>query len=449
MPQAPEQYEIDGVRARAPQRASFPKLTVFFFLCSLILGLLILSPFPEKVRLELGLAKAAEQKVVQVPAPEPQVVIQERLVEREVRVRPPYYNVPDNVDVARTAQGFDFRSEVKVEPGQLTSWERVRDGSYAAEFTLTLTRPVAAKSLAELEVVNGNLGKILPGLSRMAQGAMVSPFYETLYQNKEKRIQARASKLGELLTKHNYFDCQTMLAMEHPVTKRKVFLIQGDMDVVSDGSDGDRLPSMPESITRSTHYQPATSYGWNKVGTTENPMIPGLKHRIRNAKRELGEAVTTAERKTWLRGRIKELGVKIEDLQRRSYLIAEYDPFIVIPVHMLLDRVDAYCPNIGDYCCVIYQDKVYPAIVGDGGPTFKIGEGSLRLAREINEIVSPYHRPVSDVSVTYLVFPRSAKSPFAQPDYADWRSQTAQLLEEIGGLGGGYQLHEWEDKLPK
>lgn len=449
MPQSPEQYEIDGVRARAPQRASFPWLTVFFFLSSLVLGLLIFSPFPEKVRRKLGWAKVPEIKVVQAPALKPEVIVKKEIVEKEVRVRPPYYNVPDNADLSRTSQGFDYRSEVKEVPGRIASKERTTDGSYVAEFTLKLKRPQAAQSLDELQEVNPNLSRILPGLPRLVEGAEVSPFFRTLYENKAKRMQAKVSKLGELLTKHNYYDCQTMLAMAHPVSKRKVFLIQGDMDVVSDGSDGDRLPSMPEMITRSTHYQPTTSYGWKKVGATENPMIPGLKHRIGNANRELGEAATTAARKTWLRDRIKELEAKIDDLQRRSYLIAEYDPFIVIPVHMLVDRVDAYCPNKGDYCCVIYQDKVYPAIVGDGGPTFKIGEGSLRLAKEVNPMASPYHRPVSDLSVTYLVFPRSAKEPFGPPDYADWRSHCAQLLEEIGGLGAGYQLHVWEDKLPK
>ncbi|MGC6427145.1 MAG: glycoside hydrolase family 75 protein [Akkermansiaceae bacterium] len=447
MASPPEQYEIDGVRARAPQRVCFPWLTIGFFLLSLVLGLLILSPFPEKLRRKLGLAKLPQTKVLQ--APKPEVIVREKVVEKEIKVPPPYFQVPANADVAQTAKGFTFRTEVEQTIGGLASIERDLDGSYAAEFSLEMKLPKAAKSLDELQAVNPKLGKILPGLPSLVENAEVSPFHQVLYEHKAERMKARVSQLGELLTKHNYYDCQTMLAMEHPVSKRKVFLIQADMDVVSDGSDGDRLPQMPESITRSTNYQPTTSYGWKKVGTTENPMIPGLKHRIGNANREIGEGATTAERKTWLRNRIKDLEAKIDDLKHRSYLIAEYDPFIVIPVHMLLDRVDAYCPNKGDYCCVIYKNKIYPAIVGDGGPTFKIGEGSLRLAKEINASASPYQRPVSDVSVTYLVFPRSAKEPFGPPDYADWRSRCAQLLEEIGGLGEGYELHEWENTLPR
>ena len=49
---------------------------------------------------------------------------------------------------------------------------------------------------------------------------------------------------------------------------RGVFLLQAEMDVVSDGSDGDRLPVMPEEIVTSTNYQPFTSYGWRKTGST-------------------------------------------------------------------------------------------------------------------------------------------------------------------------------------
>lgn len=449
MPQSPEHYEIDGVRARAPQRAAFPWLTIFFGLVALVLGLLILSPFPEKVRRKLGLSASPKIKVVEASAPQPKIIVKEKVVEREVRVRPPYFEVPANANVAKTVQGFTYKSVIEEKNGSLASGEREVDGSYEANFTLKLTRPKAALSLDEVKAVNPKLAQVLPGLPRLLESAKISPFYDKLYQNKADRMKSTVSELGTLLTKHNYFDCQTMLAMEHPVSKRKVFLIQSDMDVVTDGSDGDRLPQMPDSIVNSTHYQPTTSYGWKKAGSVENPMIKGLKHRIGNANREIGESVTTATRKTWLRNRVEGLEASVNDLQRRSYLIAEYDPFMVIPVHMLRDRVDAYCPNIGDYCCIIHKDKVYPAIVGDGGPTFKMGEGSLRLAKEINKIASPYHRPVSDVSVTYLVFPRSAKEPFSAPDYADWRSRCAQLLEEIGGLGEGYELHIWKDNLPR
>jgi hypothetical protein len=35
------------------------------------------------------------------------------------------------------------------------------------------------------------------------------------------------------------------------------------------------------------------------------------------------------------------------------------------------------------------------------------------------------------------------------PDYASWKIECAKLLDEIGGLGKGYVLHEWSNTLPK
>ena len=138
----------------------------------------------------------------------------------------------------------------------------------------------------------------------------------------------------------------------------------------------------------------------------------------------------------------------ITDMKIASFLIAEYDPFIVIPINILADRRDPYAPNIGDFAILIHEGTVYPAIVGDAGPSFKVGEASLRLAREINASATPYSRPVSDLTVTYLVFPRSADDPKRAPDYGYWRKRCGELVDKVGGLGEGVELYEWKDLLP-
>lgn len=314
-------------------------------------------------------------------------------------------------------------------------------------YRLRLRVPKPAETLEELEESNAELGKILPGLGVLLENAEVSPFFHQLYQNKLDRVRRNAHRLNELLTKHNVYDCETILHCKAP-NGRKVFLMQAEMDVVSDGSDGDRLPTMPESIVKSTHYQPFTSYGWPKRTKTPNPMIKGWEERIRVGTKELNDPKTSAERKKWLRDRIAYLKRGVVDMKGRSFLIAEYDPFIVIPVNLLTSE-EAFAPKVGDYAVVVYGGKVYPAIVGDGGPTFKVGEASLRLAKEINERSSPYSRPVSDLDVTYVVFPRSREAKKGPPDYGKWRQRCHELLQEIGGLGDGYSLHEWEDLLPK
>lgn len=137
----------------------------------------------------------------------------------------------------------------------------------------------------------------------------------------------------------------------------------------------------------------------------------------------------------------------IADMKFASFLIAEYDPFIVIPTNIVKDRRDPYAPNIGDFAIVLYGRTAYPAIVGDAGPTYKVGEASLRLAREINAKSTPYSRPVSDLTVTYLVFPRSADDPRRAPDYRHWHKRCEELVDKIGGLGEGVELHQWKNLL--
>jgi len=360
----------------------------------------------------------------------------EKIVEKVVRVGPPYYTVKSGTDIAKTSMGFDFKSLVEERPGRLVTTEREGNGSYEASFTIFINRPEAAKHLDEVTMANPELLKALPGLEPMIEKARVSPFFNKLYDNKLSRLKTYAKRIDRLLTKHNYYDCQTMLELEHPGSKRKVFLMQSDMDVVSDGSDGDRLPAMPDEIVNSSHYQPFTSFGWAKTGKVENPMIEGWKKLLVKEK----ASGNTKE--------VKRLETGINDLKKRSFLIAEYDPFIVIPVDVLADRESPFGPNVGDYAVVMYGKALYPAIVGDGGPTFKVGEASLRMAKELNDKVSPYSRPVSDVSVTYLVFPRSS-GKWAAPNYENWRSECLKLVNEIGGLGEGYDLHRWADILPQ
>ncbi|MDB6079190.1 MAG: hypothetical protein JWO82_2937, partial [Akkermansiaceae bacterium] len=135
------------------------------------------------------------------------------------------------------------------------------------------------------------------------------------------------------------------------------------------------------------------------------------------------------------------------DMKGRSFLIADYDPFIVIPIN-LLNSTDPFAPKVGDYALVIHADKVLPAIVGDGGPTFKVGEASLRIAKEINAKSTPLIRPESSLKVTYLVFPNSRDEPKGPPDYEKWQARCTELVKGIGGLGEGVEIHKWEKLLP-
>mgnify|MGYP002654529283 CR=1 FL=1 len=352
------------------------------------------------------------------------------------------------VDVRTLRSGIPFHSEVVIASGQQASRERIDKESYKAEYKLTVKIPQPAKTLAELQRVSPGIEQMLPKLPQLLEKSLVSTNFQTLYNNKISRIKKDANLLQELVSKHNFYDLETMLHLRDPASNRRVFLMQSEMDVVSDGSDGDRLAAMPQEIVESANYQPFTSYGWKKTGTTPNPMIAGWEKRIANAKEELALATTTAARKTWLKERMDYLKRGIEDMKARSFLVAEHDPFIVIPVNLLTATNDPYAPRIGDFAVVIHDKKLFPAIVGDGGPTYKVGEASLRLAKEINPRATPYSRPESDLKVTYLVFPNSRDQERTAPDYEKWKKRCEELLGEIGGLAPGYSLHSWTNTFP-
>jgi hypothetical protein len=71
------------------------------------------------------------------------------------------------------------------------------------------------------------------------------------------------------------------------------------------------------------------------------------------------------------------------------------------------------------------------------------------MAREINPNASPYSRPVSDLKITYVIFPGSAEEKKGPPDYKVWKEKCNALLTEIGGLGENYTLYDWKDLLAK
>ena len=117
----------------------------------------------------------------------------------------------------------------------------------------------------------------------------------------------------------------------------------------------------------------------------------------------------------------------------------------MLPGFILRQVNHAFLPKLGDYVVVIYGDKLYPALLGDVGPSYKIGEGSLRLATQLDPRANAYNRPASNLNVTYLVFPSTADQTPGPPDLKKMRDRCETLLNEIGGTSG--QLWEWTDIL--
>ncbi len=417
--------DVPRRRVRGPQNARRrPALTVRVFA---VLGCLGAGGF-------FPACRKVEYVDVEVP------VIQEKIVEKEKIVieKPPlpsrsvsYSETPD--DLVDLYNGIRVKTTLEKEEGERAALERKRKEAFQIEYKVNLTVPSANQSLVDLASLNERLPTILPGLEAMMSTAEVSSFYHRLYELKTELVQRYLTRLRLIPSRHNFFDCETVLEMSHPDSGQRVLLIQGEMDVVSDGSDGDRMSEYDDYIANSPYYQPFTSYGWRRRSTNPNPLLDRWEKKLEKAEKEGS-------------GDVAKLKHEIADLKGRSFLIARKDPFMVIPTSFLgYQRRSSFAPTMGDYCVIIHEDRVFPAIIGDAGPTYKSGEASLRIAKEINEKASPYNRPVSSLTVTYVVFPQSRDTPFSPPDLAKWHQRCEDYLGRIGGLGENYSLHVWKD----
>ena len=447
---------------RRPKGGCFGSLIRVLFLLTLLTALLL--PFtPIAGRIKKGIqdivasARSTKERIVTRDVMHD--VIKEVPIVKEVtkeiirEVQPP---LPDkfiprkDIDVATLFNGITVKTNLITEQGGFASLERLDPEAYKAEFQLSIRVPKANQTLAELSRINKNLPAILPGLEVMLPASKVSGFYHKLYENKTSRVQSDLTRLNKILDRHNFYDTETILELTHPATQRRALLIQSEMDVVTDGSDGDRMPTLDEYIYLSDYYQPFTSYAWAKTTKTPNPLLTKWEERLEKAQEEFTKKGLSSSRNRELKVMIDQLKLEVSDFKVRSSLIADKDPFIVIS---LLFRGYAdqnkFTPQIGDYAAVIHEGKIYPAICGDYGPSFKMGEASLLMAKTINPKATPYIRPESDLKVTYLIFPGTAEKVRSAPDLLKWKEKCQALLGEVGGVGAGFELYSWEDPFKK
>lgn len=338
--------------------------------------------------------------------------------------------------------GLQYRWKVETSPGETAARDREIDNAYRLELNLKIRLPRPATSLEDVQVANARLPGLLASLPQLLETARVSPDYQKLYDLKLDWLKGRLEKIEQILSRHNFYDCDTILQLKHPETGRRALFVQGDMDVNVDGSDGDRNVEVEGS---GQFFQPQTSYRWPKTTDRPNPFIKRFEERMAEAEAELAKPDTKEVRRQELTDRIAASKRQIADLKSASFLISKTDPTIVLPGFMMRGE-GADVPKVGDYAVVIHGDKMYPSIVGDAGPSYKVGEASLRLCDEIRKTGTPLARPVSDLAVTYLVFPGSAEEKRSAPDLERWHARCTELLAEIGVPDA--PLHRWENIVP-
>ncbi len=353
---------------------------------------------------------------------------------------PPPYVPNKRLETGRIFNGMQYRVTLETEFGTTATNERNDPASYRAELVVKVKVPKPHQSLAEITRLNSELPAALPDLAAMLETAKISPVFDDLYRLKCAALQSSLSRLDNLLTRHNFYDVETILELQHPKTKRRAIFIQSEMDVDTDGSDIERVPVIEGA---SSTFQPFTSYRWGRKTDAVSPFSAPREEKLKQVEQELAGNPPQA-RKDALKSTQTELRNEINDLKKYSFLVGQTDPFIVLPGSMFWkSKAGPFAPAVGDYCVVIHGRTLYPAIVGDVGPANLMGEASLRICKQILPNANAAFRPVTELKATYLVFPGSADRPFAAPDLAKWHARCAKLLDEIGGQRG--DLFTWED----
>ena len=370
------------------------------------------------------LQHVAPLEVVTTPTPTP--------------TRPPL--ITGKLDTAKLFNGITLHSTVETMPGVDATTEQAEADSYVLDLKLQARVPSPNKTIEELAKVSPQLPALLPALATMLPPDPVSPLYAQLYDTKIRMLRENLARLDLVLSRHNFFDCQTVLQLQHPQTHRKALLLQADMDVDADGSDADR---MPIGTGTPANFKPSTSYRWPKKTSAPNPYLAATEDLLKHAEAELALPTTTPARKRDLRNTIAQLRAEVGTLKKYSFLIGATDPVLVVPGAFMHGSDPV---KLGDYALVIFGNTIYPALVGDVGPNDKVGEASLRIAKEINTLSTPYNRPVSDLKVTYLIFADTADKPFGPPDLEKLQARCEALVKEIGGAS--IPLHRWENIIP-
>ncbi len=347
------------------------------------------------------------------------------------------------IDVSRLYNDLEVQSQViPVESLETASQDRVVGESYQLELTVRARIPTASQTLDQISRNDPSVLTALPGLPALLDSSRVSPAFADIYDRKVEYLRARLNRLDTLLTRHNFYDCETILELENPDTGRRALLLQGDMDVNTDGSDGDRNFAIDGS---SMFFQPQTSYRWRRLTERPNQFLATFETRLAEAKKEFAIPGLPAERNRELAATIKHAEATLYELRTYSFLISGADPYIVLPTFMVREMSGPFAPAIGDYAAVVHDGKIYPAILGDAGPSFKFGEASVRLCQQINPKSSALSRPVSSLKVTYLVFPGTKDAEAGPPDLDRWHTIVRSHLDELGLQPA--DIYRWENVI--
>ncbi len=328
-------------------------------------------------------------------------------------------------------QHLNLVVEVSSEEGEVASRLREDLSAYEVRSRLIYQVPRAARTLEELDSRGTALERSWPNLETLIQDSRVSPFYHSLYERKVTFLNQRLTHVREFPHRHNMYDCDTILEMTSADGLHRALLIQADMDVVTDGTDPDRTM---EVDSRSPTFQPFTAYNWPRQTRHPHPLEADYMKEKAELELAMKRDGLSADERYSMTLRLRVIRQSLEAMKYRSTLVSSLDPFIVVPVFMTRES-SAHAPKVGDYALVFYGEQIWPAVVGDTGPNSKVGEASLKIARQLDSSIdgSARSRPVSTLGVTYLIFNGSADAKMSPPDLQRWEQHCKEWFKKWGG----------------
>jgi hypothetical protein len=180
--------------------------------------------------------------------------------------------------------GLSLESAAAAVPSnELASQDRLDLDAYKIELTLRARLPRPAITLGDITASDPSLPGVFKDLPVLLTSASVSPFFEKIYELKTNDLNRKIANLDAVLSRHNFYDCETMLELENTATSRRALLVIADMDVNTDGSDGDRNVQVDSS---SIFFLPQTSYRWPKQTERANPTLAIEEKRLADFKAE-------------------------------------------------------------------------------------------------------------------------------------------------------------------
>lgn len=126
----------------------------------------------------------------------------------------------------------------------------------------------------------------------------------------------------------------------------------------------------------------------------------------------------------------------------RRYVNAEEISFIAFPGKLLSPTGGADVErlhigvNLGDYVIVYHiKKKVFTgAIFADVGPRYKLGEASIRVAKNLGVPPSPKNGGEDHCNVMYLIFPRTHETPEWPLTEEAIQEKARELFDAWGGV---------------